>query len=347
MINANSEEEKRRYEDNLNVLITKLGDNDYTDDNIKLIITANMFPTDNIVLPAAKESYVYRNHDCSLGVVVRDKIKKVDGIDKYNLEQFSTLKKQSEKYMPYNSKYVSVVYGALNALYPDFYDTNYIIIDSYKKAAINNQFASIATEIVTVKDSIKLSDEAVILINSMKINELKEKYPQLNNMKVITYTGDANRALDMYLVSVGIIPEKLTLDFMVESDTSSKLYSFVRNFCKTNNISNLKYENLDMYKEDKINTQKLQQIYDSSFYKFLLEAVNVSGESFNELHKRLCEGDTFDADNLIILDGIIESIGSEKLEEIVNKYNSIIDKKIIENSYKTNEEIIKLGKIEI
>lgn len=346
MIDVNNEEQVRAYKEKLKLLQDGINTNGYTEDNLKIIITANMF-TNETVLPAGKEPYVYRNPNCSLGIVVRNRINKADGIDNYDEKQLITLKEQSEKYMPYSSKYVSVVYAAINGLYPDYFATNYIIVDNFKKHIDNKNLLSIRPESSLFTGEVKLSDEAVLLIDANKVNELKSKYPELEKMKVITFNGNPEEALAMYLVEIGIIPEKMNSQYVISSPTSEKFEQFLDEYSLKNSIPLSKYEELDFYDNDQKGTTLLQKIYESAFYDFLLKQLHIPDESYIELYKRLCDGDEYDEDNLIILDGIIDSLGAEGLTEIVNNFNSKIDAKIVSNSHPANDEILEIGKIEL
>lgn len=347
MIDTSNEDQIRVYNDKLKLLRSQINESGYNEDSLKIVITANMFPEDRTVLPSGKESYVYKNPDCSLGIVVRDRINKVDGIDKYDDNQLATLKLQSEKYMPYNSKYISVVYAAINGLYPDYYETNYIIVDSFKEHVENKSILSIRPESTLFIGAVKLTNEAVILIKQEKLEEFSKRYPELSRMNIVTFKGDSYQALSMYLVNIGIVPEKMTIDFISNSPTALKFSDFINEYSIKTNIPLIKYEELDFFESDKKNTELIEKIYDASFYDFLLKSINVPEESYSELFKRLCEGDRYDPDNLIILDGIIDSIGAEGLEGIVNSFNEKIDNMINEKKYPVNEDIIKNGKLEL
>lgn len=347
MIDTNNEMQVRNYKDKLKIISEQVNTNGYTEDDLKIVISLNMFPANRTVLPAGKESYVYKNPNCSLGIVVRDRIKKVDGINEYDDEKLATLKVQSEKYMPYNSKYVSVVYAAINGLYPDFYAPNFIVVDSFKQHASNKSILSMRPETTLFTGEIQLTSEAVFLINQKNIDEFNQKYPELTKFKVIPFTGDPEMALHMYLVTIGIVPEKMTLEYVADSPTSYKFNEFINAYSLEKNIKLSRYDETEFYESDQVKTQKLQAIYDSTFYEYLLKGLNVTGEHYDELYKRLCEGDSYDPDNLIILDGIIDTIGAKGLESIVNEFNSKIDHKIKEKIYPVNEEILEKGKIDL
>lgn len=347
MIDTNNEEQVRIYNDKIKLLRNQVNENGYSEKDLKIVITANMFPENRIILPSGKESYVFKNPDSSLGIVVRDRINKVDGIDTYDDKQLATLKIQSEKYMPYNSKYVSVVYAAINGLYADYYATNYIIVDSFKDHMMNKSILSMRPETTLFTGEVTLTSEAVILIKKENLESLSKKYPELNRMNVITYVGDPASALAMYLASVGIVSEKMTTDFVINSPTAFKFNEYLNAYSIKNNIPMEKYEDLSFYEADQINTENLQKIYDAAFYDYLLKEIKVPEESYGDLFKRLCDGDRYDPDNLIILDGIIDSIGAEGLIQIVSSFNNKIDDMIKDKNYPVNEEILKKGKIEL
>ncbi len=347
MIDTSNEEQIRVYTDKLKILRNQINESGYNDDSLKIVITANMFPEERTVLPSGKESYVYKNPDCSLGIVVRDRINKADGIDNYDENQLATLKLQSEKYMPYNSNYVSVVYAAINGLYPDYYATNYIIVDNFRYHVEKENILSMRPETTLFTGAVTLTNEAVILIKKENLEEFSKKYPELNRMKVITFKGDPAQALSMYLVNIGIVPEKMTKEFITNSPTSFKFNEFITDYSTKKNIPLVKYEELDFFVSDQKNTEILEKIYEATFYDYLLKEINVPEESYPELFKRLCEGDRYDPDNLIILDGIIDSIGAEGLALIVNTFNKKIDDMIKDKKYPVNEKIIKDGKIEL
>ena len=169
-----------------------------------------------------------------------------------------------------------------------------------------------------------------------------KKYPELNRMKVITFKGDPAQALSMYLVNIGIVPEKMTKEFITNSPTSFKFNEFITDYSTKKNIPLVKYEELDFFVSDQKNTEILEKIYEATFYDYLLKEINVPEESYPELFKRLCEGDRYDPDNLIILDGIIDSIGAEGLALIVNTFNKKIDDMIKDKKYPVNEKIIRI-----
>lgn len=347
MIDTNDETQLRSYNDKLKVLREQINQTGYTEDNLKVVISANTFPENRKVLPSAKESYVYKNPNCSLGIVVRDRIKKVDGINEYDDIKLESLKKQSEKYMPYNSKYNSTVYASINGLHNDYYATNYIIVDSFKEQVNSNNILSLRPEETLFLNEINLTGEAVILMRKDIFDTLSSVYPELNRMNVILYKGDSRKALNMYLATVGIIPENMNNDFVQDSPTSYRFNEFITSYANQKNIGLIKYEESEYYQNDKDKTDKLSDIYDREFYKFLLKEINVPEDHYEQLLNRLCEGDSYDPDNLIILDGIIDSIGSSGLTEIITKFNGKIDEMIREKKYPDNEKIINDGKIDL
>ena len=347
MIDTNDKTQIDAYKDKLNFLQKQITNNGYDEDKLRFVITCNMFPKDGIILPSGKEPYVFKNPNCSLGVVVRERIKKVDGISEYDTEKMETLKNQSEKYMPYSTKFVSVVYGAINGLYADYFATNFIIIDKFKNIVQNRNILSLKPETCLFVNQVELSNEAVILINADKYESLKVRYPELARYNVIQYKGDASLALAMQLVKDDVVPEKMTKDYVCDSVTSDKLVDFVTEYASKNGIGTGRYIDTEFFKSDQDKTTKLQQIFDEAFYSFLLKRVNIPESHYAELLKRLCEGDAYDSDNLIILDGIIESIGASGILSIVNEFNSKIDDNISKGLHPTNEGLLVKGKIEL
>lgn len=347
MIDTNDEVQLRSYNDKLKILREQISQTGYTEDNCKIVLSANMFPEDRKVLPSSMESYVYKNPNCSLGIVVRDRIKKVDGINDYDDLKLENLKKQSEKYMPYNSKYISTVYASINGLHNDYYATNYIIIDSFKNQIDNKNILSLRPEETLFINEVKLTNDSVMLMRKDTYDELSIKYPELNRMNVIIYKGDNVKALNMYLATIGIIPENMNSDFVQDSPTSYKFNEFITNYATQNNIEQIKYDETSFYNDDKEKNEKLNRIYDKTFYGFLLKEVEVPDDHYDELLKRLCEGDSYDPDNLIILDGIIDSVGASGLIDIVTKFNKKIDEMIQNKTYPINKKIIDDEKIDL
>lgn len=347
MIDANDEVRVKEYNEQLEKLTKEIVENGYTEDKLKIVATVNTFPEDGKILPASKEPYVFKNPNCSLGIVVRDRIKKVDGIDEYSKEQLDKLKLQTEKYMPYNTKYVTFVYAAINGLFPDYFATNYIIVDSFTNVVKNSDTFSIKPELCLFKDGLNISNDAVFLIDTKEVEDLKKKYPALSKYKIVEYTGNPEMALNMYLVENGIVPQKISRDYVCDSETTDLFLEFINKYSQENNISLKDYDSTEYYKIDQENTIKLQAIYDKTFYEFLLKSVGVPSENYDELYRRLCEGDSYDPDNLIILDNVIETIGATGLIDIVSKYNAKIDERIIEKRHPNNEQILKDEKVSI
>lgn len=340
--------------------------------NIALIRATNVIPFDGVIHPVSNSRYLTKK----LGGEFQNAISKLleelkimpqEDYDKvykdpdYYDEYVNKCADITKKYLPLVSDYNSVVLFSLNGICPDdcehgfgnntFSDKSCAIIEPLKYH-INETVSLVATD-TAIKGDIKLSNEAIILIEenyyvSLSIEEKKKLNEQF---KIKVFNGDLKNAINEELEERGYSYENLSLsskdDGIKDSLTSDELKDAIKNIRVQYGLSNLKYFNLitarngneipkyDLIKDDYNNALFIFEYYNFMFLNFLLKVMNAPEEMINKLSKNI-----YNKVYMKKITKLIKDYGIDKYLEIVNKYNQILEEKRSNGNLLTSEEII-------
>ena len=343
--------------------------------NIALVRATNVIPFDGEVKPISETAYIRKNTNSEFAISVRNMLSKQEGWpemdwSKYTDEYFEEVsKKQDEllkQYIPYSSDYNSMVLWALNGLVPDdmnnkFSDKTCAIIEGLSEQIDNNNVKSLVPTDTAIKGSIKLSDQAIILINKDRYEKLtQEQKEQLNSLELTikVFEGDLKENVDKTLEETGrYTPETLTLTRedkgYRQSETSEDTLETIGNIAKERNIAQVLFYNIIMQQNDEMdklqdvkyefeNSRKIDEFYRKEFFKYLIDNMDID----EELQWKILECGNVQ----VYLDELceeIQEIGIDKYKKIVTKYNDSIEELKENGKLPTPQQIINNPDIDL
>lgn len=334
--------------DRLNEKILEKGYYDASD--VALVRTSNYLEEDHTLKPLSKIPFVLKRNNVPYNVmynIIREKY----NVNVFNQdENYNKFKEIVDAYSPYSSQYRSTIHFSLNGLVAshskgNFDNRNFIIIDKLNKHLGNEDFKSIRMEDSFVSGNFQISDDAIILIDENKYNDLINKYPCLNTYNVVKFKGDEKLATEYVLVNMGIMPEKIKTHSSEYSERTSLYEDYFISLEEKYGIGNDKHIYSEEYTNDDEKNIILWQIYDNKFYNDLFNHFRLEQDNFKEILNNLLSYEINNYDKENILKEVIQYIGLENYENFVIEYNKNIIKNINNNNYPTNEEIIENNEI--
>ena len=302
---------------------------DYTAEDIALVRVTDHFPIDGIINSISNVPFVHYMNDLSHEAL--DEILKEEGLS------YDERKEEVNSHTPLSTQYRSSVHFCLNGIvsshaYGNFDGNPFVIIEPFKHHESNPNILSVRGEDTYFQDRLTLSQDAIILVDE----RFKDLVPNNSNLNIIFYRGDQSKAVEIALLSMEIIPEVVGKDYIIESDTSEKIRTFIRGKkypCDKHCFS-------ESYKYDDEQNLKLWDIYSKEFYKYLYTRVYGDITNYQDEIKYLVDANSFNEEAKAILKNIIRKLGIKEYEKLVDEYNELIRKKISEGKYPTNNEIL-------
>lgn len=340
-IDTNNENEIFEYEQALEKLKEKKENQDkYTADDIVLVRATNYIEPGHIIHPISQIPFIIKLNGKLRNVITR---KLGDGRLLYQLndDELKNLRIEAGKHLPYSTQYRSTVHFTLNGLVQshtrgNFDNRNFVILEPFTYHLGKSNIYSLLPEDTFIEGQVKLSNQATILVEQSKIQELLKSFPALKEYNIVTYVGDQRLAVNMLLVKKGIVPERIRDKYIEDCPTARKLYAFIQEVGNNLNIKLEPHVSTDIYYLDDKQSLRLWEYYDYKFYTFLLDKIGMPKNEQDLIMK-----DLLDDNSETEIEKIISSIGLIKFKEIVDEYNQIILDKINNGTYPTNEELLK------
>ena len=328
-----------------NLIKQKLEKGFYMASDIALVRTTDWLPKNGVINAICNVPFVCKLNDATSEVAYRDILKTYDKIKDLDPDKIAEIidenTKKSREYIPWSTQYRSSVHFCLNGIVSNHmqgnFDDNYIvIIEPFLQHENDSNILAVRGEDTYFKDSIQLSDKAIILIEESYLNELTEQ--NINpNIQIIPYRGDRDVALEWTLIAMfDVVPELIGKDYIIDSPTSKMITNFIDN----KNYPVDKHCYSMSYKDDEEKTLILWQMYAKNFYTYLFSQIGDVSQYEREIDKLSKNNSYLDKETITILSKIIQQIGADNYRDIINKYNYSIDEKIKLGIYPTNNEIL-------
>lgn len=341
IIDTRSYENELKLKHNLSVLIKRAKKNNSVD-NFVIIREDDIFPDNWEWLPSSDYTTLeYESINLSYMLrkrIAESKLKKIkigdielphtrDEID----EELNNMDKTiGNVYMPSyfrSTKHFTIntplgVTGDYNAVESG---RKFIIIDNMDNFLNSGYAYSVGYRdayLDVTHESLKISDDAIVLIDSEKYDEIMKDEniaEQLKMRRVIKYTGDETLAIDMVLSEMSILPSRIGMKYAFYDETTQKiLESSIKKLAEKNNLLfnkshagplTLEGGHFSNYYDDKNYDRRK---YFSNLAKFIESA---------------CPGVNFDFTFMMRVDeqninNLIDTIGAFKLLSIIEEYNT-------------------------
>lgn len=277
--------------------------------------------------------------------ILKDLNEKIMIAPEYSKEQYELLQQRNDRedelhriateLNHYSTQYRSSVHFCLNGVVTNHskgtFDGGIVIIEPFVEHENDTNILGVRPDDTFFKNSLKLSDKAVILVPE-KDKESLINIPNLDSYNIIYYSGDRNFAIKQTLINMGIVPEEVEEHNIKDSPTAQ----YIRDYIKSKGYPQDPHIFCENYKEDDAKSLVLWHMYENEFFNYLLLFINDD----NLKNKLAYVMQDFYSDKIDLLVEIINSIGLEEYTKIVNQFNSTVLSKISEGNYPTNEELI-------
>ncbi len=313
----------------------------YSSSDIALVRVANELPINRNIKSISNVPFVCKLNDLPYEVMYSEFDKTIPDVTDYE-EQFKRsqeISRKAHEFSPLSTSYRSSIHFTLNGLVSshlqgNFEGRKFVIIDPFKYHENDDNILAVRAEDTYFKDNIKLSHEAIILVNEKDSNLLNDEIK--NNYNVIYFKGDQKKAVECVLLNLKIVPEIIGKDYAIRSETSDLLIDFI----KQKKYPQDKHCYSQSYLEDDAKNLILWEKYAESFYTFLYTKVYGDITNYTQTIAKLSKSSSYNKQALEILRNLILSIGIENYKKIVDEYNFSIMDKIAKNEYPTNNEIL-------
>ena len=343
---------------------------DYTLYDCILVRTTDAFPFNKVIeTPIHGNAFVYGN-SYIFGDVLLDMLKeKYVDINKNRDLFFEKMKK-----LQIASKSCrSTIHFSINGLvsshaYGNFDNRAFTILEPLKYHIEDSSLLSLNVCDTYFNDDMKLSDDAIILIDKNKYEEIKDKEEYievLSSMKVYVYTGNLQEALSIVLHDLGydsfIVNSNGYVNSYMDNTGANKMCNCIDKLKKDFNVETVNHFNSDYNRDDKMNTsiEGEKSDLDSFIYIFnraigdnllddelvslVKKAIELDKENdisyleeknFRQLYFGLDYNKYGRSSLLKIISNVIRKIGLDKMEKYIGEYNKLFINQQKDNYHK-------------
>ncbi len=318
----------------------------YTSSDIALVRVTDHFPKDGIVYAINNVPFVCKLNDEFREVAEDYILKRRDRLDELSdfneqVELSKAIHKEADPITPSSTQYRISTHYCLNGVVSshqqgDFDSSPIVIIDPFSAHENDDNILAVRGEDTYFENQLQLSDKAIVLVEESSLDEiLKENIDP--NITIIPYRGDRDIAAQWVLVGMmGIVPEIIGKDYIINSKTSQMITDFIR----SKNYPMDKHCFSQSYQEDDEKSLKLWKMYSQKFYTYLFSQFG-DVEPHQSLIDKLSDPFKFPRERKVeILEEIVKKIGVDNYINIVKQYNQSIDEQIRAGTYPTNNEIL-------
>lgn len=326
--------------------------------NIAIVRATNVIPFDGEVYSISESPYLYKAEELAFSFAINDLLKKkglLKEVDNQNELEADKARKENSKilqeYIPYNSNYNSMVLWALNGIVPDdnskggnfannvFSNKDCAIIDGLEEQFEQSEIISLIPTDTAIKGSIKLSDQATILLRKERYESLsqeeKDKLASLD-LRLEIFEGDLTQIVNKTLNESGrYTSETLSLarddNGYIHSATSDEVIQTIDTIARENGIAQEFYYNilmgdsdyldkLDSVKNEYRNIGVVQKLYTTTFFEYLFSRLPIDNGIKSDA--MFSQNDFF---AMYSLCEEIDRIGVDEYKTIVDKYNRSLE----------------------
>lgn len=347
-IDTTNEEFNYELENLVETLRNNHEDIPFNENEFALVRSCNHLLDNGICHPLCNIPFLVKTNTPSRSAVYQY-LRKRDNINVYKEdENYDKFINTVKKYSPYSTQYRSTVHFCLNGLVSnhskgEWTGQNFTFIEPLKNH-LNENMESLRFEDTFIKGDVKLNDNAFVLIETSKYEQLKDKYPELDRYNIIAYTGDRQKAVEYILAKSGIIPVKIKEHNMDTEDPLFSLFSSSLSDIRNKYIIGCDSHAYSVsYKEDDEKNIKLWHMFYEDFYNDLFEYFNINND---ELYDYLLNSsDIFGKGDK--LEEIISQVGFDNYCIFIEQYNNKLLTAKENGLLKSNNEILENGKLSL
>lgn len=314
----------------------------YTQDNIMLVRTTNVFPENRIVKTLANSSFITKLRTNFIYYAY------------YNELDYNQLKKLETYELYYRSTIHFTENGLVSShLYGNFDNQSFIILEPLNSQLDKSDFRNFAGQDTFIKGDVVLSENAILIIKLQDYDILKQQYPEIENFKVVLYKGISEKVKEEYinenpnnlpefdvnderaivetvLIDLGYTPELIGSHYLINSPTSEKIERVNTELGKKYNVlANGKHNCSKEYEEDYEKNLIITEIFNKLLLEFISKMHNIE----------LTETDKERINNYTAYN-LVEIIGLDEVYNCIEKFNNTIEKMQELNLLPTSEQLL-------
>lgn len=344
--------------------------------NVVLVRVMNHLPLNGELIPSCESERLIYDEKSDFYYFIKNKIKQElekqwgRNLNEYDLNDEKMLKDVLKNYLVLTGDYYTTTLSfSLNGMVPDdlnnnFSSMNIAVIDPIKNH-INEDFVTIETIDTTIKGRIKVSKDAILLVEKYFFdslsNELKDNLMSNYNLKL--FEGSLKEAINSTLKenNYPVLPliqkrEKSNIDDCFERESMLAFEDYFANKVNASRLrlnyltymyssSNVEVDKIahDKLEEEYPNSLKVDEYYRNQLYSFLLGKAEKLGIEVTDDDKYYLFTNYIYSKEAMerITSCLIEKYcGIEKFLEFILEYNQYVV-----NNYLTNEQIVNSTKL--
>lgn len=323
---------------------------DYTSDNIMLIRTTDIFPSNRMIKTLADSSFITKSGNNFIHLAYY-----------YELD-FETLERL-ETYILYHRGTIHFTENGLvlSHLQGNFDNRPYIILEPLNDQLGKANFRNFAVQDTIIKGNVTLSDNALIIIKSENYETIKRNYPEIENFNVILYNGipeeiklkyingnyskvpffdvnDQRAIVQKVLIDLNYTPELVGSHHIIDSPTSEKVRQVNLSLAnKYGVLAETTHNHTAEYEEDFKKNILIEEIFDKALLNFILKSHNIDINS-------IFTNDEITNSTAFIL---VEMLGLDVIINDIENFNNTIEKMKELNLLPTSKELLNNNMLDI
>ena len=218
----------------------------YNIDNCILIRTTNIFPCDGVIETPIHGNAYYSDESNYLKEVIEKYFGKYS--DDYDIVCET---KRTTVHFTINGLVANSMYGK--------FDYPFIILEPLKYHINDESLLSLRVEDTYFNDDVTLSNEAIIMIDESRFDELNDEY-DLSKYNIQVYKGDRKEALKLLLDKKGYqyfeVNDHGYVEGLDETTDASKMYQFIAEYAYEHDIGQDKHFYSEINMSDALNREE-------------------------------------------------------------------------------------------
>ena len=321
---------------------------DYGIEDCMIVRATDVFPKDGVVqTPIHGNACGYGDSTIlgeAISTVLREKYPNAT-FDEEQSKQYNQEKVNSQ--VVFETKR-STVHFCVNGLVGshmqgDFQNRNFIILEPLKYHT-DESLQCMRVEDVYFNDDVKLSNEAVVMINQNMFQEIStdlDKLSQLKNFKIVVYKGNEQIAVRKELESLGYDSFVVNNNGYVNTGNpdlaAHAMWDMCGTYAEEHDISLERHFYSQSNNDDREKRQQQGEIIDKQHLQYLLDNTNIPDKLKSDIEASLAQGIERNEKLQQLSLEFVRLVGLETISQLTQQFNSEYISKL---NQKSNDKVM-------
>lgn len=303
---------------------------DYKIDDCMLVRTTDIFPFDRTIkIPNNDDAYEFDSSNI-LGGAIQKVLKNEYSGNTESTEYNKELKEFAVVFKTCRSTTHYCINGLVESHEYGNFDNKPFLIFEPIKYHLDPKPVSLRSEDTYYSNDIILSSESAIAISKSFFDQIEaqnnvELLEQLLKYKLYVYEGDQKVVTQFILNDLGYNAFRISEHGYANnggvSVEASKMYNFINNYAKTNNIGQEPHSLSVNNQKDLIERSKESEKADREHLNYLLLNGNFSESFIAHVNLALSKGTFINKELDDLMDIVVSSLGLEKIKKLTKQFN--------------------------